>query len=186
MDKVGYARRWPSGPKNQVETLRTAGCDPIYEDKPRSRDEPLSQRDYAIKALRPGRQLVVVEASVLGRNADEITDGLQAVYEQTDGGAEIMDLSTGEACVWSEDAQKPLRFLAHALARLGQRKGHAGQQAAKGKTGRKPAFAGPQIPKAKADWHSGRAPQAEIAADWGVSVKTMHKWFGPAGGGSDE
>lgn len=182
MDRIGYARLWPSGPKGQVEQLREAGCDPVYVDKPKNRQEPLTQRDYALKALRPGRQFVVVEAAVLGRDADEISETLQGIYDHSGGGAELLDLETGEACVWSADAQRPLKVLARALARLAQRRGAAGQRAAKGKTGRKPAFAGPQIAKAREDWRSRRAPQAEIAADWGVSVKTMHKWFGPAGG----
>jgi len=175
---IGYVRNWPSGPKGQEIELRKAGCEIIYTDNMRPASEPLDQRPFAIKAMRPGRKLVIVEPEVFGRNAGEIMAGLQEMHAASGGGASVLVLATGEEVSWSPDAQPVVAFLDLALNGLKRRQTAAGRATAAGRGGRPPKLRGKALAAAKADWHAQNGSQAEIAERHGVSVPTLHRLFG--------
>lgn len=180
MELVGYIRRWPSGPRvaDQEKALREAGCERIYVEERKRSNEPLAQRAYAIKSLRPGWKLVVSEPAVFGRADAELADGLREVHALSGGGAAVLDLSTSEECWWTDEAQRPISFIARGLKGLKTRQGQKGREAARGKGGRPKALQGKRRAAARDDWEAMEMSQSEIAEKYGVSTTVMHKEFG--------
>ncbi len=176
---IGYYRNWPSGPKKQRETLEAAGCEKLYgEATPKAADR-LKERQYATRTLRPGDELVIVAPEVLGRNQAEILEAMSEVHRISDGGAVIRDLSTGETVAWTPDVQGPLDFVARGVASLMTRRNRAGNEASRTRSGRKKALQGRKHAEAKADWHNPDLSGPQVAEKHGVSVQTLHSYFGP-------
>lgn len=85
----GYRRERTNGPSldEQWKALAAAGVEtdsahpPVYTDtlKATKRDGPLKQRKAAVLSLRPGDVLAVPDAATLGRDQDEIAEGLAMV-----------------------------------------------------------------------------------------------------------
>lgn len=180
MGLVGYIRRWPSGPRiaDQESTLRDAGCEKIYTEDRTPPKGPLPQRAYAIKSLRPGWKLVVVEPSILGRTDAEIAEGLSEVAVIAAGGASVLDLSTAEEIGWTPNAVSITSFIARGVRGLKGRRSLAGRESARGKGGRPRALQGKRRAAAQADWEAMEMSQSEIAEKYGVSTTVLHKEFG--------
>lgn len=174
---VGYARLWPSGPKGQETALREAGCTLIYTDKPKM-GESLTQRSYAIKALRAGSKLVVTDAEVFGRNPAEVIAGLAEMHDITEGGAALHVLSINRSWTWAPGAGEIVELLDLAVNGNRRRQTAAGHAAAAGKGGRPSKLRGKAKAAAQADWNSRNGSQAEIARRHGVSILTMRREFG--------
>jgi hypothetical protein len=176
--KVGYWRSWPSGPKKQRETLEAAGCEKIYGEASPKMAYRLVERYEAIRTLRPGDELVVVEAQILGRNQAEVLEALTEAHRVSEGGAAIRDLETGEVVKWSAEAQGPLDFVTRAVTAQNQGRRRAAGEAARGRAGRKKALEGKRHAAAKADWFNPEMSGAQVAEKYGITVQTLTRYFG--------
>lgn len=164
----------------------------IREDEtPAHKSRPLRGREAAVKMCR-GRPddpdvLVVVDACVLGHNPQDILAVLAEVHDNSEGWAGVLELSTGKLVRFSPEARDVVEFAAKGGQDLRSRARSAGLQAARasGNTGRKKALQGPRLARAKAMWAAGgengmSMTQKQVAAEFGVSVNTMHVYMGAA------
>jgi hypothetical protein len=119
--KLGYMREAAGLPsrKAQEDALRAAGIEdfgdegPVWFDRnPKRRKqspgvEPLPDLAEALKAMRPGDELVVANPAVLGGSRGQVFEVMQAIGKRQ--GA-VFDASTGQAIPWSPEALALLDF----------------------------------------------------------------------------
>ncbi len=184
--RIGYWRTWPSGPRKQEADLEDAGCERVYGESSPTSTMPLVERENAIRTLRPGDEFVVVAPEVLGRTQGEILEGMTEIHRVSNGGAAILDLSTGDAIQYHPDMQAPLEFVARGATALKSRKLAKATKASKGKSGRKRKLQGPAKAAAKVDWLDKSLTSQQVADKHGVSIPLLHRELGSRSGAPDD
>ena len=123
--KLGYMREAAGLParKAQEEALRSAGIESFGEEAPVWLDlnpkrrkkaaapDPLPELAEALRAMRPGDELVVANPAVLGGSRGAVFEVLQAIGRRQ--GA-VFDASTGQTIPWHPEALALLDFCARA------------------------------------------------------------------------
>lgn len=177
--RIGYARV-STRDQNldlQLEALKKAGCDRIYEDTisgTKSRRPGLTQ---ALENLRDGDTLVVWKLDRLGRSVKDLLDFAGGLNERGIGFVSLTDaIDTTTASG---------RFFFNVMASLAQmerelmvERTQAGLQAAReqGRVGgRKRVMTEAKIRSARKLLGQGTPPR-EVASSLGVSVPTLYRW----------
>lgn len=183
----GYERKWPSGPTKQAAALDAAGCERVFsDDTPKRTSGVLRERANMIRQLRPGDVVVIVAPEVLGRGAADVSAALADIISYAGGRAVIRDLSTGVEFTPTEQDRPFLDFVTRATDGAVKRRTEKANLASRGKAGRKPSLHGKRRAEAEAAWLDPDGPSgSEIAARFGVSVQTLHNYFGPRSGSPD-
>ena len=117
--RLGYMREAPGLPslKKQEDALLDAGIDDFSDDGPvwidrnpkrrKAGTVPLPELAEALRAMRPGDELVVANPAVLGGSRGQVFEVLQAIGKRE--GA-VFDASTGQAIPWHPEALALLDF----------------------------------------------------------------------------
>lgn len=181
---IGYARvsTQDQNLDLQIDALRQAGCEKIYEDKISGSKVDRSGLNKAMELLRAGDTLVVWKLDRLGRSVKHLVDFVGALAAQ-----EINFKSLTDAI----DTGTPAgRFFFHVMASLAQmereltiERTRAGLAIAKkaGRTGGRPRqLTASKVESARQLLAGGRAPR-DVAKDLGVSVATLYRWLPAAG-----
>jgi DNA invertase Pin-like site-specific DNA recombinase len=177
---IGYARvsTQDQNLELQIEALRAAGCEKIYEDRvsgSRAERPGLSQ---AMEALRPGDSFVVWKLDRLGRSVKNLVGWVGDLREQ---GVEFKSLTdsidTGTASG---------RFFFHMMASLAEmerdlivERTRAGLEVAKqlGRHGgRRREMTDSKLASARKLLASG-VPPRDVAKNLGISVPTLYRWL---------
>lgn len=175
---IGYARtsKIIQDTTAQVEALRRAGCEQIYEEQASgTRDDRPVLRE-ALAFARPGDEIVVWRLDRLARSmrhllatADDLKVrgiGLRSLTENIDSttatGALVFHLF---AALGEFEVQLLKERLAHSMASRGP-----GQRG-----GRPKVMTEPKIAMAKALLSEGKLPVHEIAREVGVGVSTLYR-----------
>lgn len=181
----GYRRERINGPSldDQSNALLAAGVDvdgdhpPIYTDtlKATKRDASLRQRKAAILSLRPGDVLAVRDAATMGRDQDEIAEGLAMIGRRR---ATLVVCHPDEReFTWHPDAAE-IAAVAVEGARLLRSEKH--KRAAAKRVGAQPKLMGAHLDAAKRIWAQAdlTAPAAakEVVRVTGISVTERTLW----------
>lgn len=172
----------------QVVALQREGVDFVLQDSYQRRrvateGDPAPRRSEAISRLRPGDQLVIATASVLGATRSELLQVLAATAAQ---GALINDLAAGELISLAPEMEPVLRLAERAESQVRH------QQAAKARAGRlvvrgpEKALAGKDRDKVEADWRNPALTADEVVRRHDVSRSTLNREFGPRSGSGKE
>ncbi|MBM7848706.1 DNA invertase Pin-like site-specific DNA recombinase [Arthrobacter roseus] len=177
--RIGYARvsTQDQNLDLQLEALKKAGCDRIYQDTisgTKSRRPGINQ---ALENLREGDTLVVWKLDRLGRSVKDLLDFAGGLSERGIGFVSLTDaIDTTTASG---------RFFFNVMASLAQmerelmvERTQAGLQAAReqGRVGgRKRVMTEAKIRSARKLLKQGTPPR-EVASSLGVSVPTLYRW----------
>ena len=168
----GYARYSPRFPiKAQRDALEAAGCKTIYEE---SSGEG---RDAAIASLRKGDTLVVDGLHRLGTSRAELLEAVEAIAAR---GARIEDARTGRTAdsatvAWVVEAMIAIAGEARIPTRAeAVRRGKLGG-------GKKKKVAMTKREAQRMWLDKTIETNAEAAAQIGVGVRTLYRWFGASG-----
>ena len=185
----GYRRERQHGPSldDQWGALVASGVDvsvghpPIYTDtldatkRSPTAWKSLAQRKAAILSLRPGDVLVVRDAATLGRDQDEIADGLAMVAKRK--ATLVVCCPDERAFTWHPDAADMVALAVEGARQIRSEK-HA--RAAAKHLGAQPKLAGTNLETARRIWARGdlTAPAAtvEIVKATGVRVTERTLW----------
>jgi DNA invertase Pin-like site-specific DNA recombinase len=185
---IGYARSSKAiqDTTAQVEALKQAGCERIFEEKASGQrdDRPILRE--ALTFARPGDEIVVWRLDRLARSmrhllatADDLKHrnvGLRSLTEQINSTS-----ATGElvfhlfAALGQFEVQLLKERLAHSMAARGP-----GQRG-----GRPKVMTEPKIAMAKALLMEGKLPVHEVAREVGVGVSTLYRALPQAKSWSD-
>ena len=191
--KLGYTREAAGLPsrKMQEDALRAAGIEdfndegPVWHDKnPKKRKqspgaEPLPALAEALKAMRPGDELVVANPAVLGGSRGQVFEVLQAIGKRQ--GA-VSDASTGQAIPWSPEALAVVDFCnrAETLTRSFALAKARVRRAELGRTGGTPTkLVGKAKEAALAIWLDPALTGDQAAEKIGISPSTAYRKLGP-------
>lgn len=177
---IGYARvsTQDQNLDLQIEALRRAGCESIYEDKASGSKIERAGLEQARAMLRQGDTLVVWKLDRLGRNLKQL---VTLVEELRTEGIEFKSLTD------SIDTSTPSgRFFFHVIASFAEmerelmiERTRAGLETARllgRKGGRKRKFTESKVEAAKKLLASGIPPR-DVAKNLGVSVPTLYRWL---------
>lgn len=181
----GYRRERLNGPslEDQWKALAAAGVGsdgthpPVYTDmlKDTKRDTSLKQRKAAILSLRPGDVLAVRDAATLGRDQDEIAEGLAMVGRRR--ATLVVCCPDEREFTWHPDAAEIVAVAVEG-ARLIRSEKHA--RAAAKHLGAQPKLVGANLATAKRIWAQAdlTAPAAakEVVRVTGVKVTERTLW----------
>jgi len=176
---IGYCRvsTLDQSPALQIEALKAAGCEKIFEDKLSGTRADRPGLEKALEMLREGDSLVVWKLDRLGRT---VLGLVNLVGELRARGVQFRSLTD------SIDTNSPSgRFFFNVMASLAEmerelivERTKAGLAVAKqqGRTGgRKRLMTDSKITSAKQLLASGTMPK-DVARDLGVSVPTLYRW----------
>jgi DNA invertase Pin-like site-specific DNA recombinase len=190
--QIGYIRITKAGPDEvtQLDALRAAGlaapgAGTLYVDRegkrPKPGADPAPQRTVAIKALRPGDQLVVESAARLGATRADV---LRVLSDVGAAEASVLDATTGALARWHPDALGAIAMAERAESQ-GQRERAAkarGRRAELGITaGPRPSLTGETLQSARAAWEDPALSAAAVAAQFDCGVRTLYRRFGAKG-----
>jgi DNA invertase Pin-like site-specific DNA recombinase len=178
--RIGYARvsTCSQDTKAQIDALKAAGCDHIYEEKMSGR---IADRPEFLKALafaREGDEIVVYALSRLARSMKQLlatTDDLQRRGIGLKSLTEAIDTTGGGATA---------TLLMHIMASINHfeidlvRERTKAALAARGpgqRGGRPKVMTEPKIAMAKALLTEGKLPVHEVAREVGVGVSTLYR-----------
>ena len=177
---IGYARvsTQDQNLELQLEALRAAGCERVFQDKVSGSRTKRPGLDKAIELLRDGDTLVVWKLDRLGRSVKHL---IGLVGELKQEGVNFKSLTD------SIDTGTPSgRFFFHVMASLAEmereltmERTKAGLEAARKlgrKGGRKRKMTSSKIESAKKLLLNG-VPPKEVAKNLGVSVPTLYRWI---------
>ncbi|WP_369021749.1 recombinase family protein [Paenarthrobacter ureafaciens] len=178
--RIGYARV-STRDQNldlQLDALRAAGCDPIYDDTLSGSRSQRPGLTRALDQLRDGDTLVVWKLDRLGRSVKDLLDFAGGLNDRGIGFVSLTDsIDTTTASG---------RFFFNVMASLAQmerelmiERTQAGLQAAReqGRVGgRKRVMTDAKIRAARKLLSQGTPPK-EVAASLGVSVPTLYRWI---------
>ncbi|TSE15738.1 recombinase family protein [Arthrobacter sp. KBS0703] len=182
--RIGYAR--VSTPDQnlglQIDALKKAGCDKIYEDTISGTKSHRPGLDQALDTLRDGDTLVVWKLDRLGRSVKDLLDFAGGLNNRGVGFVSLTDaIDTTTASG---------RFFFNVMASLAQmerelmvERTQAGLLAAReqGRVGgRKRIMTEAKIRSARKLLNQGTPPR-EVATGLGVSVPTLYRWVPAAG-----
>lgn len=169
----------------QLEAMRQAGCDKVYEDKASgvSRDRP--GLHLALEVLREGDTLVVWKLDRLGRTVKQLVSFVTWFEEN---GIHLRSLTD------AIDTTTPSgRFFFHIMASLSQmerelllERTRAGLNAARVRGrlgGRKRKMTEQKLRSAQKLLAAGTPPK-EVANHLGISIPTLYRWLPGAASGS--
>ena len=185
--RIGYVRV-SSEEQNldlQLEAMRQAGCDKVYEDKASGVTQDRPGLQLALEVLREGDTLVVWKLDRLGRTVKQLVNFVTWFEEN---GIHLRSLTD------SIDTSTPSgRFFFHIMASLSQmerelllERTRAGLSAARARGrlgGRKPKMTDQKLLSAKKLLAAGTTPK-EVASHLGISVPTLYRWIPGAAAGS--
>jgi hypothetical protein len=177
---LGYIRTWPSGPtfKKQKDALLRAGVEDsdraILVDHVKSAGEVGRMHHEAVEWLRPGDELIVYCAAVLG----PLDTALAALAKTVRSGAPIRDLDSGKLFTMHADASVVADFASVVSKSRGQWQTTAARAKVRP---RKPKLTGKARAAAKVDWADPTQTQEQVAAKYGVSAMTLYRAFGRKG-----
>ncbi len=178
--RIGYARVSTEDQSLdlQVDALRAANCDRIYQDHGLSgalRVRPAL--DEALAALRPGDVLVVWKLDRLGRSVKhlvDILDGLSAQEVEFESLTEALDTKSalGEALfqIVAVLAQLERRMIAERT-----KSGLAAARRRGVRLGRRPLLDARQASAVRRQLKDGTASAAMLAERYGVSTMTIYR-----------
>lgn len=182
---VGYARvsKDEQNSDLQINALREAGCQSIYEDRITGVATSRDGLDLALASVGQGEKLVVWKLDRLGRSIPHV----MTVIADLDGrGASLVSLTerfdTGTEA--GELFSTILALFAHVERRMISQRTRAGLQAAKErgvKLGRKRKLTLAQVEEARCLMASGRMKAEAIAAHYGVGRATLFRHLRRAG-----
>jgi DNA invertase Pin-like site-specific DNA recombinase len=176
--KIGYLRIFTENFKtqNQRESLQSAGCDLILEDKEK-KSQPIS---LCMEILKPGDVLVVTNLQMLGRN---LIDVLRVITSIAERGASLISLS--EDLDSSSESGIPLVRMCHLLMECQQafvrEKNQIGLTASRARGrlgGRKKKLSQKDITQIKELLSHPENSVSDIAKKYGVSRTTIYKYVG--------
>jgi DNA invertase Pin-like site-specific DNA recombinase len=176
--QIGYARV-STRDQNltlQLDALKSAGCDQIFDDKASGARRPRPGLDDALSHLRQGDMLVVWKLDRLGRTAKQL---VAFVAELQQRGIEFRSLTEGI------DTSTPAgRFFFHIMASMAEmereliyERTRAGLDSARAQGlvgGRKKVLTDKKLASAKTLLEGGTPPR-EVAGQLGVSVATLYR-----------
>jgi DNA invertase Pin-like site-specific DNA recombinase len=181
---IGYARvsTQDQNLQLQLEALRQAGCQKVFEDKVSGTRVERPGLAKAWEILRDGDTLVVWKLDRLGRSVKQLVDLVGQLHQQ---GVQFKSLTD------AIDTGTPSgRFFFHVMASLAEmerdlivERTRAGLEVARQlgrKGGRKPKMTASKIDSARKLLASGMPPK-DVAQNLGVSVATLNRWL-PASG----
>lgn len=181
---IGYARvsTQDQNLQLQLETLRQAGCQKVFEDQVSGTRAERPGLAKAREMLREGDTLVVWKLDRLGRSVKQLVDLVGELQQQ---GVQFKSLTD------AIDTGTPSgRFFFHVMASLAEmerdliiERTRAGLEVARQlgrKGGRKPKMNASKIESARKLLASG-VPPRDVARNLGVSVATLYRWL-PASG----
>jgi DNA invertase Pin-like site-specific DNA recombinase len=185
--RIGYVRV-SSDEQNldlQLEAMRQAGCDKIYEDKASGANTERPGLQLALEVLREGDTLVVWKLDRLGRTVKQLVNFVTWFEEN---GIHLRSLTD------SIDTSTPSgRFFFHIMASLSQmerelllERTRAGLSAARTRGrlgGRKRKMTDQKLLSAKKLLAAGTTPK-EVASHLGISIPTLYRWLPGAAAGS--
>jgi DNA invertase Pin-like site-specific DNA recombinase len=176
---IGYARvsRQDQNLELQRESLTTAGCQKIFEDKVSGTRAERPGLTKALELLRDGDTLVVWKLDRLGRSVKQLFDLVGELRQQ---GVQFKSLTD------AIDTGTPSgRFFFHVMASLAEmereltvERTRAGLEVARQlgrKGGRKAKMTESKIESAKKLLASG-VPPKDVARNLGVSIPTLYRW----------
>lgn len=181
---IGYARvsTQDQNLQLQLEALRQAGCQKVFEDKVSGTRVERPGLAKAWEILRDGDTLVVWKLDRLGRSVKQLVDLVGQLHQQ---GVQFKSLTD------AIDTGTPSgRFFFHVMASLAEmerdlivERTRTGLEVARQlgrKGGRKPKMTASKIDSARKLLASGMPPK-DVAQNLGVSVATLYRWL-PASG----
>jgi DNA invertase Pin-like site-specific DNA recombinase len=182
MTKIGYARVSTSGQDLaiQLSQLSDAGCTQIFREKASGAKSDRPQLARVIKALGPDDILIVTRLDRLARSTRDLLNLVHAVSE---AGAEFRSL----ADTWCDTTTSHGKLMLVVLAGLADferslimARTQAGIQRAKDlkKVFGRPGKLAPQQKTLVAKRYASGETMAELAADFGVGVATIHRVIG--------
>ena len=179
---IGYARvsRIDQRPELQLDALQEAGCERVYTDKVTGDSETRYQLRLALEAVREGDVLVVWALDRLARNLAHL---IKIGAELKDRGVDLKSLKEG-----IDTTSAAGRFAFHVWGAMAEfersrnsERAAAAAAAAKRRGrrwGRRPAFHDPRkVALAKSLLREGSLTRPAVAAQVGVHVATLYKWF---------
>jgi DNA invertase Pin-like site-specific DNA recombinase len=177
---IGYARvsTQDQNLQLQLETLRQAGCQKVFEDQVSGTRAERPGLAKAREMLREGDTLVVWKLDRLGRSVKQLVNLVGELHQQ---GVQFKSLTD------AIDTMTPSgRFFFHVMASLAEmerelivERTRAGLEVARQlgrKGGRKPKMTESKIKSARKLLTSGMAAK-EVAHNLGVSVPTLYRWL---------
>jgi DNA invertase Pin-like site-specific DNA recombinase len=175
---VGYARVSTDDQTTrlQLDALKVAGCDPVFEESESGARRSRPQLDRALAELRPGDTLVVWKLDRLGRSLRDLLDVAEALRER-----DVALRSLTEHIDTSTAAGKMLYAVLGAVAQFERdvlrERTVAGMRAAKSRgehIGRPPALSPLQIREAKKMLDRGESPN-HVARVLRVGRSTLYR-----------
>ncbi len=176
---VGYARVSTDDQQTdlQIDALRAAGCDRIFEEKASGTRSDRPELAAALDYLRPGDSLVVWRLDRLGRSLKHLIDTVTSLDERQVGFKSLNDnIDTTTATG---------RLVFHIFAALAEyeraltvdrtRAGLAAARERGARPGRKPSLTSNQVAVVRAMHTSGEHTVSAIAAVVGVSRATVYR-----------
>ncbi|SDI83271.1 Site-specific DNA recombinase [Arthrobacter subterraneus] len=182
--RIGYARvsTRDQNLSLQLDALKKAGCDKIYEDQISGTKNQRPGLDQALDTLRDGDTLVVWKLDRLGRSVKDLLDFAGGLNDRGVGFASLTDAI--------DTTTVSGRFFFNVMASLAQmerelmvERTQAGLQAAREQGrigGRKRVMTEAKIRSARKLLNQGTPPR-EVANSLGVSVPTLYRWVPAAG-----
>jgi len=176
---VGYARvsTRDQNPALQLEALRAAGCDKIFNEKASGAQRDRPELQAALAYLRAGDALVVWKLDRLARSVRQLVETAELLQTREIGLKVITQ---------AIDTTSPSgRLTFHLLAAIAEfereltlERTHAGLAQARAlgrRGGRKPAMGEPEIRRAKAMLSDPSITVEEIARQMGVQPSTLYR-----------
>lgn len=179
MSRIGYARvsSRDQNLDSQLDMLRAAGCDRIFEDKISGAQESRPEWDRLLEFLRPGDCVVVAELSRMTRSLMHL---LSLVKEFEQRGVQIVSLrehidtstATGRAFLSIIGAINQME------RELKSERAAAGRASAKarGRTGGRPRTDIEKLENARVLYENSDKTAAEVCASFGVGRRTFFSY----------
>lgn len=180
MTRLGYARvsSREQNLDSQIDMLKAAGCEKIFEDKVSGVKESRPEWDRLLDFLRPGDCVVVAELSRMTRSLMHL---LSLVKEFEERGVEIISLrehidtstATGRAFLSIIGAINQME------RELKSERAAAGRASAKarGRTGGRPRTAADKLESARVLYQNSDKTSAEVCAMFGLGRRTFFKYL---------
>lgn len=189
---IGYARvsTLDQSPELQLDALRAAGCEQLYEDRISGAIRERPELDSCLRTLREGDTLVVWRLDRLGRSLKDLVEIISDLERRC-----VTFRSLTEAIDTTTSGGKLVFHIFASLAEFErsiiQERTRAGLAAARArgrKGGRKPKLGRSEARKAAAMLSDPEMTKSEVAQHFGVSRVTLNatlERFGLAAGAQD-
>lgn len=176
---IGYARvsTQDQDPSLQLDALRAAGCEEIFEERLSGRNREREQLEQCLRTLRKGDILTVWRLDRLGRSLKDLVEIITTLDERGVGFQSLTEnidtTSAGGRLVFHIFGA--LAEFEHTLIRERTMAGLAAARARGRKGGRKPSLSKADVKKAAAMLLDPEMTKAEVAKHFGVSRVTLNE-----------